>query len=132
MAARGTGCAIPAETPRRITPSEPAPRRRGRQGNLVRTAGSEHWTLLLPSTFAGDLLTLPQIAEVLSRLDGKEYVVQSGTVEEAVAAGLHPVVARGMTYMNVAPVLARPELARSLGLSLMSFETWARQRRGLA
>ncbi|WP_164006946.1 NmrA family NAD(P)-binding protein [Pyxidicoccus trucidator] len=91
-----------------------------------------------PATFngvtlqlAGDLLTLPQVAEVLSRLDGKEYVVQSGTVEEAVAAGLHPGVARGLTYMNVAPVLARPELARSYGLSPTSFETWARQRREL-
>ncbi|TSC34322.1 NmrA family NAD(P)-binding protein [Corallococcus sp. Z5C101001] len=78
---------------------------------------------------AGDLLTLPRIAEILSRLDGKEYTVQSGTVEEAVAAGLHPGVASGLTYMNVAPVLARPELARSYGLSPMSFETWARQRR---
>ncbi|QSQ23753.1 NmrA family NAD(P)-binding protein [Pyxidicoccus parkwayensis] len=92
-----------------------------------------------PATFngvtlqlAGDVLTLPQIAEVLSRLDGKEYVVRSGTVEEAVAAGLHPGVARGMTYMNVSPVLARPEIARSYGLSLMSFETWARQRRGMS
>ena len=89
-----------------------------------------------PATFhgvtlqlAGDLLTLPQVAEILSRLDGKEYAVQSGTVEEAVAAGLHPGVARGLTYMNVAPVLARPEMARSYGLSPMSFETWARQRR---
>ena len=50
-----------------------------------------------PATFngvtlqlAGELLTFPQIVEILSRLDGKEYVVQSGTVEEAVAAGLHP------------------------------------------
>ncbi|WNG17658.1 NmrA family NAD(P)-binding protein [Cystobacter fuscus] len=81
---------------------------------------------------AGDLLTLPQIAEILSRLDGKEYVVKSGTVEEAVAAGLHPGVAQGMTYMNVAPVLARPELARAYGLSPMSFETWARQQRRMA
>jgi hypothetical protein len=65
----------------------------------------------------------------LSRLDGKEYVVQSGSVEEAVAAGLHPGVARGLAYMNVAPVLARPEIARSYGLSPVTFETWARQRR---
>ncbi|WP_434345475.1 NmrA family NAD(P)-binding protein [Myxococcus virescens] len=92
-----------------------------------------------PATFNGvtlqlasDLLTLPQIAEVLSRLDGKEYIVQVSTVEEAVAAGLHPGVAQGLTYMNVAPVLARPEIARSYGLSPMSFETWARQRRELA
>lgn len=155
---------------------------------LVRHAGFEHWTILLPATFmdhpmldpagfadghrlvtvfkpdlpmgliapedigkaaaaaildparfdgvtlqlAGDLLTLPQIAEVLSRVDGKQYVVESGTVEEAVAAGLHPAVAGGLMYMNVAPVLARPEIARSFGLSLMSFETWARQQRGMA
>ncbi|WP_163866621.1 NmrA family NAD(P)-binding protein [Myxococcus eversor] len=81
---------------------------------------------------AGDLLTLPRIAEILSRVDGKEYTVQSGTVEEAIAAGLHPGVAHGVTYMNVAPVLARPELARAYGLAPMSFETWVRQRRGLS
>ena len=155
---------------------------------LVRNAGFDSWTLILPSTFmdhvmldpagfadgrrlitvlktdrpigliapedigkaaaaaineparfkgvtlqlAGDLLTRPQIAEILSRLDGKKYAVQSGTVEEAVAAGLHPGVAHGVAYMNVAPVLARPEIARSYGLSPMSFETWARRQRGMA
>ncbi|MEI9939028.1 MAG: NmrA family NAD(P)-binding protein [Pseudomonadota bacterium] len=81
---------------------------------------------------AGDLLTQSQIIEILSRLDGKEYVVQWGTPEEAIAAGLHPGVAQGLTYMNVAPVLARPEIARSYGLSPMSFESWARRQRGLA
>ncbi len=81
---------------------------------------------------AGDLLTLPQILEILSRLDGKQYVLQAGTFEEAVAAGMHPGVAQGMSYVNLAPVLARPEIARSYGLSPMSFETWARARRALA
>jgi len=156
--------------------------------DLVRGAGFQHWTLILPSTFmdhpmldpagfvdqrllvtvieanrpipliapedigkaaaaailrpstfhgvtlqlAGDVLTLPQIGEILSRVDGKEYTVQSGTVEEAIVAGLHPGMARGLTYMNVAPVLARPELARAYGLSPMSFETWVSQRRGLS
>lgn len=155
---------------------------------LVRNAGFDHWTLILPGTFmdhpmldpsgfadgrrlvtvvraerpleliapedigkaaaaaindpatfsgvtlqlAGELLTLPQVVEILSRLDGKEYTVQSGTAEEAVAAGMHPSVARGLMFMNAAPVLARPEIARSYGLSPMSFETWARQQRGLA
>lgn len=95
--------------------------------------------LLNPSRFhgvtlqlAGDVLTLSQIAEILSRVDGREYVVQSGTVEEAIAAGLHPGVAHGVTYMNVAPVLARPELARAYGLSPMSFETWVKRRRRLS
>jgi uncharacterized protein YbjT (DUF2867 family) len=80
---------------------------------------------------AGDLLTQPAIVEILSRLDGKEYVLQSGTPEEAIAAGLHPGVADGLTYMNVAPVLARPEIARSYGLLPISFESWARRQRGL-
>ncbi|WP_426747544.1 NmrA family NAD(P)-binding protein [Myxococcus faecalis] len=78
---------------------------------------------------AGDVLTPRQMAEVLSRVDAKTYTVQSSTIEEAVAAGLHPGVARGLTYMNVAPALARPELASDLGLSLMRFEPWLRQRR---
>jgi uncharacterized protein YbjT (DUF2867 family) len=152
--------------------------------DLVRGAGFQHWTLILPATFmdhpmldasgfvdgrrwvtvleadrpipliapedigqaaaaallnpakfhgvtlqlAGDVLTPPQIAEVLSRVEGRQYTVQSSTVEEAIAAGLHPGMAQGLTYMNVAPVLARPELARAHGLAPMSFETWLRQR----
>ncbi len=90
-----------------------------------------------PATFhgvtlqlAGDVLTLPQVADIMSRIDGKEYVVMSGTVEEAVAAGLHPGVAQGLTYMNVAPLLARPEIARAFGLSPMRFETWLKKQRG--
>ncbi len=78
---------------------------------------------------AGDLLTLPQVVAILSRLDGKPYTVQSGTVEEAAAAGLHPVVAQGLTYMNYAPILARPELAYAYGLTPLRFEAWARRQR---
>jgi uncharacterized protein YbjT (DUF2867 family) len=78
---------------------------------------------------AAELLTLPEITAILARLDGKPYTVQSGTVEEAVAAGLHPGVAHGLTFMNVAPILARPEIARSYGLTPIGFETWARQQR---
>lgn len=81
---------------------------------------------------AGDVLTLPEIVAILARLDGKDYTVQSGTVDEAVAAGLHPGVAQGMTFMNVSPLLARPEIAQSYGLEPMCFETWARQQRGMA
>lgn len=74
---------------------------------------------------AGDVLTLPQILEILARRDGKTYTLLSGTVEEATAAGLHPGVAHGLTYMNVSPSLARPEVARSFGLLPTNFETWA-------
>lgn len=148
----------------------------------VRSAGFEHWTIILPSTFmdhamldpasfvdgrrlvtvmapdrlmglvapedvgraaaaaltnpaafhgvtlqlAGDVRSLSEIVAILSRLDGKEYVVQTGTVEDAINAGVHPGVVEGQRYMNVAPVLARPEIARAYGLSPMTFETWAR------
>jgi len=81
---------------------------------------------------AGDLLTLPQIVEVLARLDRKEYRVQSGTAEEAIAAGMNPGVAHGLSFTNFTPVLAKPELARACGLSPIRFETWARQQRGRA
>lgn len=81
---------------------------------------------------AGDVLTLPEIVAVLARLEGKPYVVQTGTIEEAIAAGLHPGVAHGLAYMNVAPVLARPELARSLGLAPMRFEAWLRRRQAVS
>lgn len=78
---------------------------------------------------AGDCLSLVEIAAILSRLDGKAYVARQRTIEEAVAMGMHPGVAHGMTFMNVAPALARPELARAYGLAPQSFETWARERR---
>lgn len=92
--------------------------------------------LLDPSTFdrvtlqlAGDLLTLPQIAAILSRRDGTEYVVQSMTPEEAIAEGMHPGVAHGLTFVNARPALARPELARGYGLDPISFEAWANRLR---
>lgn len=154
---------------------------------LVRGAGFEAWTILLPATFmdhvmldpatfvdgrrlvtviddrplafiapddigqaaaaafldparfhgvtlelGGDVLTLPGVAAILSRLDGKQYVVESLSIEGAIAAGLHPGLAHGLAFMNVAPLLARPEIARAHGLAPVSFETWARRQRGLA
>ncbi|HET7524171.1 MAG TPA: hypothetical protein VFJ79_08530, partial [Acidimicrobiales bacterium] len=72
------------------------------------------------------------IAEILSRLDGKEYVVQSGSVDEAAANGLHRSIAQGMTFVNFLDVPAHPDIARSYGLSPIDFETWAHQQRGLA
>jgi len=80
---------------------------------------------------AGDLLTLPEIVGILSRLDGKEYVVQSGTPEEAAANGLNPAIAEAMTFVNVLEIPATPEIARSYGLTPITFETWARRQRGL-
>src|SRR5207247_1480281 len=80
---------------------------------------------------AGDLLTLPEIVEILSRLDGRDYVVESGTADEAAANGLSPAVAEAMMFVNVLEVPATPDIARSYGLTPIDFETWARRQRGL-
>lgn len=74
---------------------------------------------------AGDVLTLRQIVEILSRRDSLDYGLLTGTVEEVTAAGLHPGVAHGLAYMNVSPALGGPDEARSFGLRPTSFETWA-------
>ena len=75
------------------------------------------------------LATLPEAVAILARLDGKDYVVEATSVEKAIAAGLHPGLAHGLSFMNVAPLYARPELARAYGLAPMTFETWLRPRR---
>ena len=80
---------------------------------------------------AGDLRTMREIVDILARVDEKDYVLEAGTIDEAIAAGLHPGVAHGTAYMNVAPLLARPEIAHGYGLALTPFETWVRRRRGL-
>lgn len=77
---------------------------------------------------AGELKTLNEVAAVLSKRDGVSYEVRSLSIDDAIAEGMHPALARGLTFMNVAPVLARPELARALGLQPMSFEAWATSR----
>lgn len=81
---------------------------------------------------AGDVLSLREAVGILARLDGTAYVVETTTIEGAIAAGVHPGLANGLSIMNVLPLLARPELARSYGLEPIRFETWARQRRGLS
>ena len=82
-------------------------------------------------------ITLTEAAAILSRVDGKDregeaYVVESTSIEGAIAAGVHPGLAHGLSFMNVAPLYARPEMARALGLAPITFETWLRQRRAQA
>lgn len=91
-----------------------------------------------PATFngvklhlAGEMLTLGEIVEILSRLDGRDYVVESGTPEEAAANGLNPAIAESMMFVNVLQVPAVPEIARSYGLTPIGFETWARRKRDM-
>jgi uncharacterized protein YbjT (DUF2867 family) len=77
---------------------------------------------------ASDLLTMTQIAGVLSRALGVDLAAPDLTEQEAVAAGM-PVWA-GVSHerINVTGQPARPQFARALGIPLTTFEEWAAAR----
>ncbi|MFE9868608.1 NmrA family NAD(P)-binding protein [Streptomyces sp. NPDC005506] len=74
---------------------------------------------------AGDLLTMTDIAGVLSHALGTELTAPDMTEEEATAAGM-PGMGFAQARINEESQPARPEFARDLGLPLTTFETWAR------
>ncbi|MEU1086806.1 NmrA/HSCARG family protein [Streptomyces sp. NPDC005576] len=73
---------------------------------------------------ASDILTMEDIAKVLSRTLGTELAAPDLTTEEAVAAGM-PDMGFGQAHINESPQPARPEFARDLGIPLTTFEAWA-------
>lgn len=77
---------------------------------------------------ASELLTMTQIAGVLSRALGTTLTAPDLTEAEAVAAGM-PVWA-GVSHerINVTGQPADPRYARELGIPLTTFEAWARGR----
>ncbi|RKT84596.1 Uncharacterized conserved protein YbjT, contains NAD(P)-binding and DUF2867 domains [Saccharopolyspora antimicrobica] len=75
---------------------------------------------------ASDLLSMREIAEVLSRVLGTRLSAPDMTEEQAVAAGMPPMGA-GHEWLNTAEQPARPEFARDLGIPLTSFEAWAQE-----
>ncbi|MFD8570528.1 NmrA family NAD(P)-binding protein [Streptomyces sp. NPDC059639] len=75
---------------------------------------------------ASDLLTVTQIAQILSEAAGVPVVAPSMTVEEALAAGM-PTWGAGHEWNNTVTQPARPEFARALGIPLTTFADWARE-----
>jgi uncharacterized protein YbjT (DUF2867 family) len=75
---------------------------------------------------ASDYLSMTEVAEVLSRALGTHLSAPDMTEEQALAAGM-PAMGVSHEWMNIAGQPARPQYARDLGLSLTSFEEWARQ-----
>lgn len=73
---------------------------------------------------ASELLTLTEIAEVLSRHLGAELIAPDLTPEEAVAAGM-PDMGFAQAHANEFPQPARPEFARALGIPVTPFDRWA-------
>ncbi|MFJ4716399.1 NmrA/HSCARG family protein [Streptomyces sp. NPDC088785] len=78
---------------------------------------------------ASDLLTMTEIADVLSRALRVPLTAPDLTEEEATAAGM-PAMGIAQAAMNDHPHPAHPDLARALGLPLTSFGTWARTHLG--
>ena len=76
---------------------------------------------------AGDLLTVGEMAGVLSNTLGREIQARSLSPAEALEQGIFPMIVTSYERFNEVGVPARPETARALGLPTTSFSTWARQ-----
>ncbi|MFH8443113.1 NmrA/HSCARG family protein [Streptomyces sp. NPDC018026] len=74
---------------------------------------------------ASDLLTMTEIAEILSGHLGTTLTPPDMTEEEAVAAGM-PDMGFGQSSLNEHPQPALPRFARDLGIPLTPFRAWAR------
>ncbi|MFE0413865.1 NmrA/HSCARG family protein [Streptomyces tendae] len=73
---------------------------------------------------ASDLLTMREIAEILSEHLGTTLTPPDMTEAEAVAAGM-PDMGHGQASLNEFPQPALPRFARDLGIPLTPFRTWA-------
>ncbi|WP_199512939.1 NmrA/HSCARG family protein [Nucisporomicrobium flavum] len=74
---------------------------------------------------AGDLLTMTEIAAVLSDVLGRRVEAPVLTAAEAVQRGMHPAMVSMMEWSNEVGNPARPEHNRELGLPTTDFRTWA-------
>lgn len=76
--------------------------------------------------FAGDALTYPQIADVMSKAAGREITYVNDGPEEQVPVGAAQTV--GQTWDGRVGYPARPHHAARYGLTTMTFEQWAAQQ----
>ncbi|WP_432149052.1 NmrA family NAD(P)-binding protein [Streptomyces sp. bgisy029] len=73
---------------------------------------------------AGELLTMTEVARVLSTAWGVPVEAPTMTLDEALAAGM-PAWGAGHVWNNATLQPARPELALELGIPVTTFATWA-------
>jgi membrane dipeptidase len=78
---------------------------------------------------AGELLTLPQVAEILSVAWDESIEAPFLSPAEALAQGLPSEFVTSQVSMNKIGSPARPEQAHSLGLTMTDFSTWAYSKR---
>ncbi|MET8282570.1 NmrA/HSCARG family protein [Micromonospora sp. NPDC005174] len=76
---------------------------------------------------AGDLLTMTEIAAILTEVTGRTISAPVLTPQEAVERGLHPAMIDSVERINENGSPARPDITRALGLPTTDFRTWARR-----
>lgn len=81
----------------------------------------------LDFNLAGDYLTMPEVADILSGALGTDIEATSLSPADALAQGLFPQLVNSQEWMNDVGAPARPEQARALGLTTINFTTWANQ-----
>jgi uncharacterized protein YbjT (DUF2867 family) len=76
---------------------------------------------------AGDVLTVTEIADVLSRTWGEPILPPELPMspEQALEKGMVPMLVRASEWIHVAGQAATPDHLRAFGLSPLSFEEWA-------
>ncbi|WP_433535174.1 NmrA/HSCARG family protein [Micromonospora sp. CA-249363] len=74
---------------------------------------------------AGDLLTMTEVAAILSEVTGRTISAPVLTPQEAVERGLLPAMVNSVERINENGSPARPEITRALGLPTTDFRTWA-------
>ncbi|WDZ85866.1 NmrA/HSCARG family protein [Micromonospora cathayae] len=76
---------------------------------------------------AGDMLTMTEVAAILSEVTGRAVVAPVLTPQEAVERGMLPAMVDAVERINANGTPARPETTRALGLPTTDFRTWARR-----
>lgn len=74
---------------------------------------------------AGDLLTLPEIAAILSRVKGRRVLARTMAAEQVVRRGQHAGWVETQQWMNSVNYPARPQEMAACGVTPTSFENWA-------
>lgn len=75
--------------------------------------------------FAGELLTMPQVAAILSTAWDRRIEAPAKSPDEVIAAGMFPQMVEAQEWHNHAGMPARPEIAQQWGLNTTSLEQWA-------
>lgn len=79
----------------------------------------------------GDKLTLPEIAETLSSLTGREFEVKTITREEASALGFHELSHQSFSCMNVEGYKVDPQEAAGFGIQPESLRSYLEENKSL-